>query len=56
MFYKTGVDITNDKQMFNFLKNHFEYYTCNSWNGLRSVANNVKLYNLDLSGCTRNPL
>jgi hypothetical protein len=50
MFYKTGVDITNDKQMFNFLKEHFEYYTCNSWNGLRSVANNVKLYNLDLSG------
>ena len=50
MFYKTGVDITNDKQMFNFLKEHFEYYTCNSWNGLRSIANNVKLYNLDLSG------
>ena len=50
MFYKTGVDITNDKQMFNFLKNHFEYYTCNSWNGLCSIANNVKLYNLDLTG------
>ncbi len=50
MFYKTGVDITNDKQMFNFLRDHFEYYTCNSWNGLRSVANNVKLYNLNLSG------
>ena len=50
MFYKTGVDITNDKQMFNFLKEHFEYYTCNSWNGLRSIANNVKLYNLGLSG------
>ena len=50
MFYKAGVDITSDKQMFNFLKNHFEYYTCNSWNGLRSVANNVKLYNLDLPG------
>ena len=50
MFYKTGVDITNDKQMFNFLKEHFEYYTCNSWNGLKSVANNVKIYNLGLSG------
>jgi hypothetical protein len=50
MFYKTGVDITNDKQMFNFLKNHFEYYTMNSWNRARSVANNVKLYNLGLSG------
>jgi hypothetical protein len=50
MFYKTGVDITNDKQMFNFLRDHFEYYTANSWNGLKSIANNVKLYNLDLTG------
>ena len=49
-FYKTGVDITNDKQMFNFLRDHFEYYTLYSWNGLKSVANNVKLYNLNLSG------
>lgn len=50
MFYKTGIDITNDKQMFNFLRDHFEYYTANSWNGLRSIANNVKMYNLGLSG------
>ena len=50
MFYKTGVDITNDKQMFNFLKNHYEYYTLATWNGLKSIANNMKLYNLDLSG------
>jgi hypothetical protein len=50
MFYKTGVDITNDKQMFNFLRDHFMYYTASSWNGLRSIANNVKLYNLKLSG------
>lgn len=50
MFYKPGVDITNDKQMFNFLKNHFEYWTANSWNRLGSIANNVKLYNLNLSG------
>lgn len=50
MFYKTGVDITNDKQMFNFLRDHFEYYTLNSWNGLKSIANKVKLYDLNLSG------
>ena len=49
-FYKTGVDITNDKQMFNFLKGHTTYYTANSWNGLESIANDVKLYRLDLSG------
>lgn len=50
MFYKTGIDITKDKSMFNFLKNHFEYYTANSWNCTRSIANNVKIYNLGLSG------
>lgn len=50
MFYVKGIDITNDKQMFNFLKNHYQYYTMNSWNGLRSIANNVKIYKLGLSG------
>jgi hypothetical protein len=50
MFYKTGIDITNDKQMFNFLKSHFTYSTMNSWNRMYSIANNVKLYNLNLSG------
>lgn len=54
MFYKTGIDITNDKQMFNFLKEHFEYPIMNSWNRLESIANKVKLYDLGLSGdwCT----
>lgn len=54
MFYQTGIDITNDKQMFNFLKNHFKYSVMNSWNGLYTIANNVKLYKLGLSGdwCT----
>lgn len=50
MFYKTGVDITNDKQMFNFLKDHFRYATMNSWNGVYSIANNVKVHRLNLSG------
>lgn len=50
MFYKTGVDITNDRQMFEFLKGHFEYPTMNSWNQLYSIANKVKLYSLGLSG------
>ena len=50
MFYKTGVDITNDKQMFNFLKEHFEYYTMNAWNRLKSIANNVRLPRLNLAG------
>lgn len=50
MFYQTGIDICNDKQMFNFLKDHFRYATMNSWNGVYSIANNVKVYKLGLSG------
>lgn len=50
MFYTKGVDITKDKSMFNFIAQHFTYYTMNSWNGIRSIANNVKLYKLGLEG------
>lgn len=50
MFYIKGIDITNDKQMFEFINNHFRYYTANSWNRGRSIAHNVKIYNLGLSG------
>lgn len=49
-FYKTGLDITNTKEMFDFLKTHFTYDTLNSWNGLESIANNVKVFNLGLDG------
>ena len=45
MFYKK-VDYTSNRAMFDFLVNHFEYDTMNSWNGLRSIANNVKVYNI----------
>lgn len=50
MFYKKGIDISNTKEMYNFLKNHYTYDTMNSWNGLKSIANNVKIYNLNLDG------
>lgn len=50
MFYKTGVDISNNRSMYNFLNNHFMYDTLSSWNGLKSIANNVKVYNLNLEG------
>lgn len=49
MFYKK-VNKNNNKQMFEFLKNHFTYYTMSSWNRLESIANNVKIYNLDIKG------
>lgn len=50
MFYKTGVDIASTKSMWEFLHNHFTYSTLNSWNRQQSIANNVKLYNLNLDG------
>lgn len=49
-FYQKGIDITNDKQMFEFIKNHYTYYTMSSWNRERSIANNVKVHNLRLDG------
>lgn len=37
------------RQKFDYVHNHFYYYTMNSWNGLKSLANNVKIYNLPLT-------
>ena len=37
------------REKFNYIHNHFFYYTLNSWNGLKSLANNVKIYNLPLT-------
>ena len=45
MYYKS-VDLNNNKACFDFLVNHFEYDTMNSWNGCKSIANNVKVYNI----------
>ena len=36
--------------MFEFLKRHYTYYIMNSWNITKTIANNVKIYNLDLQG------
>lgn len=56
MFYKKGIDISNTKEMFDFLKSHYTYSTLNSWNGLKSIANNVKIYTLNLDGDCWNAL
>ena len=50
MFYKKYVDISNVKSMWNFLHDHYQYFTMNSWNRQKSVAHNVKLYKLNLEG------
>ena len=49
IFYKK-INKNNNKEMFEYLKNHYTYFTMSYWNRLRSVANNVKLYNLKLNG------
>lgn len=52
MFYTYNVDICSVKSMWNFLKNHPTYYT----SGSRTIAHNVKLYNLKLDGYWYNVL
>lgn len=46
--YSKTINKQSYKEMYDYLHDHFTYYTMNSWNGLRSIANNVKLYNLDV--------
>lgn len=48
-YYVDNIDVTKAKEMYQYLQNHFEYYTLNSWNGLKSIANKVKLYDLLLA-------
>ena len=45
MYFKK-VNKNSDKEMFEFLQQHFQYFTMASWNGLKSIANNVKIYNI----------
>lgn len=47
MFFKE-VNKESAEDMFRFIKEHYSYFTHNSWNKNQSIANNVKLYNLDL--------
>lgn len=37
------------EQKYQYLKNHYEYDIMNSWNGLKSIANKVKIYELGFS-------
>ena len=46
MFYK-NVNLNKRGEMTAFLKNHFRYYTMNSWNQSTSYANNIKLHKLE---------
>ena len=48
LFYKTNLAKQNAKEAWQFLKDHFTYYTLNSWNLMKSIANNAKMCNLQL--------
>lgn len=50
------IDMNNRTEMVEFLKNHFRYFTLNSWNRCSSYANNMKIYNLDLPEATKDKL
>lgn len=47
-FNKTNKNMSL-RQKFEYIHNHFYYYTMNSWNKSKSLANNVKIYNLPLT-------
>ena len=46
--YAKDIDTTDKKAMIAYLENHPRYYTLNSWNGLTSYSNNVKLHKLPI--------
>lgn len=48
--YYQKVDLRSRSAMTKFLSEHFRYPTMNSWNRSTSYANNVKIFNLGLSG------
>ena len=48
MYFKE-INIDNDKEVLDFLKNHKKYSLMNTWNMLYGYSNNIKIYNLDVT-------
>lgn len=53
-FFFEGLKEKTLEQKYQYLKNHFQYDIMNSWNNLKSIANNVKIYNLGLTSEQQN--
>lgn len=53
-YFFTGLKEKTIEQKYQFLKNHFVYDIMNSWNNLKSIANNVKIYKLGLTNEQQN--
>lgn len=47
--YYTGLKERTLESKFDYIKEHFTYDIMNSWNGLESIANKVKIYDLNLT-------
>lgn len=54
--FKKENNMESRDEMVDFLRNHFRYFTMNSWNVKSSYANNMKIYNLGLPSETENKL
>lgn len=48
MYFKE-INLDNDKEVLDFLKNHKTYSLMNTWNMLYGYSNNIKIYNLDVT-------
>lgn len=48
-FYFEGLKEKTLEQKYEYLKNHFSYDIMNSWNKLKSIANNVKIHKMGLT-------
>lgn len=48
MYFKE-INLDNDKEVLDFLKNHKKYSLMNTWNMLYGYSNNIKIYNLDVT-------
>ena len=47
--YFKEVNLADDTEVLNFLKNHKKYSLMNTWNMPYSYSNNIKIYNLDVT-------
>lgn len=47
--YYTGLKERTLESKFDYIKEHFTYDIMNSWNALESIANKVKIYDLNLT-------
>lgn len=48
MYFKE-INLDNDKEVLDFLKNHKKCSLMNTWNMLYGYSNNIKIYNLDVT-------